>query len=113
MGPKGVTRNYIRVFRRQLIPDVASDGPWCDHLGAAPELPEPATDTCAACVASGDTWLHLRMCLECGNVACCDSSLNRHATGHFEASGHPTMRGIGPGEHWAFCYVDKVTSRPR
>jgi len=48
------------------------------------------------------------MCLSCGNVACCDSSKNRHATKHFDATGHPIMRSIEPGENWKWCYVDRV-----
>jgi len=69
---------------------------------------KPGTNKCAECVRSGDRWVELRMCLSCGNVACCDSSDNRHATKHFEATGHPIMRSIEPGEKWKWCYVDRV-----
>ncbi len=56
----------------------------------------------------GDRWVHLRMCLICGNVGCCDSSKNKHATKHFNAVGHPLMRSIEPGESWVWCYVDQM-----
>ncbi len=58
----------------------------------------------------GDSWVHLRMCLECGNVACCDSSKNKHATKHFHSSKHPLMRSIEPGERWIWCYVDEIAA---
>ncbi|MFC6645175.1 UBP-type zinc finger domain-containing protein [Granulicella cerasi] len=63
---------------------------------------------CAECIAMGDGWLHLRECLECGHVGCCDSSKNKHATKHFHAVKHPTIRSVEPGESWGWCYVDEV-----
>jgi uncharacterized UBP type Zn finger protein len=63
---------------------------------------------CEGCLASGDGWLHLRICLECGRVGCCDDSPNRHATEHAEATGHPLIRSLEPGEDWVWCYVDEV-----
>jgi hypothetical protein len=60
----------------------------------------------------GDHWVHLRMCLVCGHVACCDSSKNKHATKHFHTTGHPLMRSIELGEQWGLCYLDK-TMKPR
>lgn len=81
----------------------------CDHLRAAPlvcESTEP--DVCAECVAEGLTWVHLRMCLTCGHIACCDSSPGNHATGHFGSSRHPVMRSVEPGEAWRWCYVDEL-----
>jgi uncharacterized UBP type Zn finger protein len=77
-----------------------------DHIKLA-RLPE-AVDGCEDCLREGSEWLHLRICLECGHVACCDSSPRRHATAHFSATGHPIMRSIEPGEEWAWCYVDQV-----
>jgi uncharacterized UBP type Zn finger protein len=79
----------------------------CEHLRSIRVLPEPGTDECAQCVAMGDRWVHLRMCVECGNVGCCDSSKNRHATAHFRGDGHTVMRGIEPGERWLWCFEDK------
>lgn len=80
--------------------------PTCRHLATITELPEPASHECAECVAMGDGWVHLRMCLECGNVGCCDSSKNKHASAHARAQSHPVMRGIEPGERWAWCFED-------
>jgi uncharacterized UBP type Zn finger protein len=63
---------------------------------------------CEECLKSGDSWVHLRLCLECGHVGCCDSSKNRHATKHFHSSKHPLVRSIEPGESWVWCYVDET-----
>ena len=66
----------------------------------------PQAEGCRACVRLGQRWVHLRMCLVCGEVSCCDSSPNRHATAHFEATGHALIRSVEPGESWAWCFVD-------
>lgn len=81
----------------------------CTHLDtvAVSELPE-AVDGCVDCLAAGDPWLHLRICLQCGYVGCCDSSPNRHASRHAAASGHPLIRSLEPGEDWSFCFVDDI-----
>ena len=79
----------------------------CEHILEAKDL-EPAERVCAECVRMGDTWVHLRICLTCGHVGCCDSSKNKHATKHFHATRHPVMRSIEPGETWGWCYVDEV-----
>lgn len=60
---------------------------------------------------SGDRWVHLRLCLECGHVGCCDSSPNRHATKHHHATDHPLIQSFEPGEDWIYCYVDDVAMR--
>ena len=71
--------------------------------------PEPdSKDGCADCAAIGaNVWAHLRMCLTCGHVACCDSSPHHHATRHHNDTGHPVMRSFEPGEQWRWCYVDQ------
>jgi hypothetical protein len=71
--------------------------------------PTPATDKgCVDCTAEGaDVWAHLRMCLTCGHVACCDSSPHKHAHHHSLATGHPVMRSFEPGETWRWCYEDR------
>ena len=81
----------------------------CTHLDTIKitELPE-AVDGCAECLATGGTWVHLRICLECGLVGCCDSSPNRHASRHAASAGHPIIRSIEPGEEWSYCFVDDV-----
>jgi CPA1 family monovalent cation:H+ antiporter len=81
----------------------------CAHLREAPLVRAHAgPDECAECVAEGLAWVHLRMCLSCGHVACCDSSPGNHATKHHGASGHPVMRSVEPGEAWRWCYVDEL-----
>ena len=81
----------------------------CTHLEQIErvELPESIAG-CEDCLATGGTWVHLRMCQTCGHVGCCDSSPNRHATAHASAAGHPVVRSAEPGETWSWCYVDEV-----
>jgi uncharacterized UBP type Zn finger protein len=81
----------------------------CTHLQSIliTQLPE-AVDGCEECLATGDPWLHLRICLQCGHVGCCDDSPNRHATAHSRSSDHPIIRSLEPGETWSWCYVDEV-----
>ena len=81
----------------------------CTHLDHVliTELPEKS-DGCEDCLATGGKWLHLRICLECGKVGCCDDSPNRHATAHAGESGHPIIRSIEPGEAWSWCYIDEL-----
>jgi uncharacterized UBP type Zn finger protein len=81
----------------------------CSHLDHVhvTELPE-AVEGCEDCLATGDPWFHLRICLECGKVGCCDSSPNRHASSHARASGHPLIRSLQPGERWSWCFADDV-----
>jgi len=80
----------------------------CPHLEASSD-PKPRTPRgCEECLATGDAWVHLRLCLTCGHVGCCDSSKNKHATRHYEASQHPVIRSFQPGERWRWCYVDEV-----
>ena len=68
---------------------------------------------CEECLKMGDSWVHLRLCLSCGHVGCCDSSKNRHATRHFHATRHPIMRSLEPGEDWGWCYIDEVILEDR
>lgn len=79
----------------------------CSHLDQI-TITTPSTHVCEDCVAKGDRWVHLRMCLICGYVGCCDMSKNKHATGHFKSTEHPLIRSIKPRESWVWCYVDKV-----
>ncbi|NMO03599.1 UBP-type zinc finger domain-containing protein [Gordonia sp. TBRC 11910] len=90
-----------------------SDAP-CEHLASIGLDPtdDPIVGSleCVGCIALGEHhWAHLRRCLSCGYVGCCDSSPRRHATAHFEESGHPVMRSAEPGESWRWCYVDTAT----
>ena len=83
--------------------------PACTHLDTVTlhELPA-AVDGCEECLREGTKWLHLRICLACGHVGCCDDSPNRHATAHFHSDDHPLIRSLEPGEDWSWCYVDEV-----
>jgi uncharacterized UBP type Zn finger protein len=81
----------------------------CAHLGTitVTELPD-AVDGCEDCLRQGGVWLHLRICLECGHVGCCDDSPNHHATAHANATSHPLIRSLEPGEEWSWCFVDEL-----
>ncbi len=86
----------------------AEDATLCEHLTAAPRAVRPRTpDGCESCIAEGTRWVHLRLCLTCGRVGCCDSSSERHAAAHFRDCEHPVMRSFESGESWRWCYVDE------
>ena len=92
-----------------LLPSERLAGP-CTHLAEAPTCLDPRTpDGCEECLRDGTKWVHLRLCLECGHVGCCDSSPGKHATAHFHEAGHPVMRSFEPGEAWRWCFVDELT----
>jgi uncharacterized UBP type Zn finger protein len=83
----------------------------CKHL-ANLERPRsrpltPSSLGCKECLETGDAWVHLRLCMTCGHVGCCDDSLNKHATHHFQETKHPVAKSFEPGEAWAWCYVDE------
>lgn len=83
----------------------------CDHLEQAAHREQqtvPRSQGCEDCLRIGSDWVHLRLCLECGHVGCCDSSPHRHATHHFHATGHPVIRSFEPGEAWGYCYRDRI-----
>ena len=79
----------------------------CRHLTQIRKV-TPSADGCEDCLKIGDDWVHLRLCMTCGHVGCCDSSKNKHATKHFHAKGHPIVRSFEPGEEWGYCYVDDL-----
>ena len=81
----------------------------CAHLDMIEmrDLPE-GTLGCEDCLRTGGSWVHLRMCMTCGGIRCCDSSPNRHARAHAGASGHPLVRSAEPGEDWNWCFVDQI-----
>ncbi len=86
----------------------------CEHLQdlTQDDFPPPRTpDAGEDCLKEGTQWVHLRECLICGHVGCCDSSPRRHATKHFHETQHPVMRSVEPGEHWTWCYVHEVTGK--
>ena len=79
----------------------------CTHTDQIREV-TPSADGCEDCLKTGDTWLHLRLCLTCGHVGCCDSSKNKHATKHFQQTNHAIIKSFQPGEDWGWCYVDEL-----
>jgi hypothetical protein len=79
----------------------------CSHLNQIQNV-HPHTRGCEECLKTGDRWVHLRMCLVCGHVGCCDSSNGKHATKHFQQTDHAVMRSAEPGERWGWCYVDEI-----
>ncbi len=81
----------------------------CKHLDQI-KFTNTDKDYCEDCVKIGDTWVHLRMCLTCGHVGCCDSSKNKHATKHFHRIHHPLIRSLEPGENWVWCFVDEIAA---
>ena len=81
------------------------DGVVCEHAAGLPPGSGPA-EACEDCLPIGGRWVHLRRCLTCGHVGCCDSSPRRHARAHFGATAHPVMVSAEPGEAWRWCFVD-------
>ena len=86
----------------------------CEHIASVPIRDgvlgaPPDADGCRQCLDMGSTWVTLRRCLECGQVGCCDSSPNRHASRHARESGHPLVQSFEPGQDWVWCFVDEVT----
>ncbi|MEO9170948.1 MAG: UBP-type zinc finger domain-containing protein [Candidatus Baltobacteraceae bacterium] len=79
----------------------------CSHLSHIHNV-SPKTDGCEECLKIGASWVHLRECLECGHVGCCDSSQHKHASGHFHATKHPVIRSLEPLESWKYCFIDDV-----
>ena len=79
----------------------------CKHLREVKAV-SPTADGCEECLKIGATWVHLRLCLSCGHVGCCDSSKYKHATKHYHATNHPVIQSFEPGEDWKWCYVDNI-----
>ncbi len=86
---------------------VVKDASACGHLGEIREV-YPSAPGCEDCLRTGDRWVHLRACMSCGHMGCCDSSPNRHATKHYQATAHPIMRSMERGESWGWCYADEI-----
>jgi uncharacterized UBP type Zn finger protein len=79
----------------------------CTHLDQVQDV-KPSGDGCVECLADGGRWVHLRVCMTCGHVGCCDSSPGKHATAHFHSTGHPIVQSYEPGENWWWCYQDNL-----
>ena len=85
---------------------------FCVHAATIRAVTPSSPDSCAECLALGDTWMHLRICLVYGHVGCCDSSKNRHARKHFHSAGHAVMQSFEPGEAWRYCFADDLMLTP-
>jgi uncharacterized UBP type Zn finger protein len=79
----------------------------CTHLDEVKAV-TPSANGCEECLQAGGTWMHLRLCLTCGHVGCCDTSENKHATRHFQSTRHPLIRSLEKGEDWGWCFIDEV-----
>lgn len=97
--------NFVRRLTKKTTPR------QCTHR-ASIQIVTPSGEGCFECLQTGDTWVHLRLCLTCGHVGCCDDSKNRHARKHATESGHPIVRSFEPGENWMWCYVDQTYVKP-
>ena len=84
----------------------------CQHLSAVLDVAPRTPNGCEECLAAGKTWVHLRLCLTCGHVGCCDNSQGKHATKHYHRTQHPIVRSLEPGEDWGWCYVDELFIEP-
>ena len=83
----------------------------CGHIDTIRDV-TPSAPGCEECLETGSWWVHLRLCMSCGHVGCCDSSPNKHATKHAESGEHPIFASLEPGEDWLWCYVDKLYLEP-
>jgi uncharacterized UBP type Zn finger protein len=84
----------------------------CTHLSEVRDVEPRTPEGCEECLKIGSGWVHLRLCLSCGHVGCCDNSPNKHATKHFHETRHPIIRSFEPGEDWGWCYVDQLFIEP-
>jgi uncharacterized UBP type Zn finger protein len=80
----------------------------CSHLDQIRPVSPRTPEGCQECLKTGSYWVHLRLCLECGHVGCCDQSPRRHATAHYHSTKHPIIRSYEPGEDWYWCYIDDL-----
>jgi hypothetical protein len=90
--------------RNPMDPNIADK---CRHTSSIRAV-TPSALGCEECLKAGSTWVHLRLCRSCGHVGCCDSSPGKHATAHFQTTGHPIIEGYDPPEGWGWCYLDEV-----
>lgn len=84
----------------------------CSHLDQIRPVEPRTPNGCEECLATAKRWLHLRLCLTCGHVGCCDNSPGKHATHHFRTTNHPIMRSFEPGEDWGWCFIDELLMEP-
>jgi uncharacterized UBP type Zn finger protein len=99
--------NRLQALFRCIQPTSIRRARTCEHVKLIQDV-TPSGEGCKECLEMGDTWVHLRLCLICGHVGCCDQSKNKHATKHFHETGHPIIESFEPGEDWRWCYVDEL-----
>jgi uncharacterized UBP type Zn finger protein len=80
----------------------------CSHLSEINNVTPKTPNGCEECLKLGDGWVHLRLCVTCGHVGCCDESKNKHATKHWHSTNHPLIQSFEPGEDWGWCYIDEL-----
>ena len=97
----------IDTTKTVTLQTTTEDARLCGHLDQIRTV-APSAPGCEECLAMGDRWFHLRICMTCGHVGCCDSSKNRHATRHHRETSHPIIRSFQPGEAWGWCYLDEA-----
>ncbi len=97
----------IAAMVRDLVESGAINPKGCGHLLAIHDV-VPSADGCKDCLISGDSWVHLRLCLTCGYVGCCDNSKNKHATRHHHETLHSVIVSYEEGEKWLWCYIDQI-----
>jgi hypothetical protein len=95
-----------------LVGELIMNRTTCAHLDQVHDVNPGTPNGCAECLATGGRWVHLRMCLTCGHVGCCDQSPGKHATAHYRQSSHAVMRSHEPGEDWGWCYADELFIQP-
>jgi uncharacterized UBP type Zn finger protein len=102
---------FVETLRRFSVDDRV-EPPGCTHLQLIQNVRPSSLEGCEGCLKLGDRWVHLRVCLTCGYVGCCDSSRNKHASQHARETGHHVVRSFEPGEIWVWCYADKELMIP-
>ena len=95
----------------EMVNQGALDSQGCTHLMEIQDV-TPSAAGCEKCLQIGDDWVHLRLCLICGHVGCCDNSKNKHATKHFHETSHSMIVSYEPDERWLWCYVDELPFQP-
>ena len=97
---------------RYQVASAGAGGPTCAHLNQVAAVAPSTTEGCEDCLREGTRWVHLRECLSCGHVGCCDSSPRRHASAHYQGTQHPLIRSMEAGEDWGWCYPDQIVLAP-
>ena len=111
MKPDSTGKVKVADMIRELISKGALELQECSHLALVQDV-TPTAEGCTDCLKLGEEWVHLRLCLTCGYVGCCDNSKNRHATRHHHVTNHPMIVSFEPGETWLWCYIDQVQFIP-